>query len=571
MRIYSIGFQNSFTAQKQEMSNSDKKLYDKLVNLSRFPKNSIKRNLAIEDILKFLEKDIGYQAYKNTSVEYSYSEIQDIIKNNIRTILDNDKKIEQRVKMIRNAINFSREEKPIKIITPRETDLSALSDREQELIKLNIIMPANQMSEIINLTNNTITKKLNNISYKIQRKAGSTKPFQIQKAKEFAELYKTTMLTMSDNESINENEFLEMAEAHTTILKMKQSTMQQKFIEYREICREYGIDKATFKTMLKKCPEMLGRDLRGVFNNIDELEKQLDSKEFKKSEFIKAVTKYPKLLTSKMQTLGDNILSSSDVLAEFGVTKDEYIKACFDSPSLMVMPAKTILSKIEEVNNIFKDEDFDKAKFAKAAVRRSVILTLTPQRIEYNIKSTVKKYKDYGLTVKKYLNCALKNPALFYRKPESVQQNLDTIVQNLKSVGLTTSILIDNIENKSIILTLDPNTISKKMKIFYKIIKEEYADKNLTNEDIWKKVLHKPLDYSFEKIMVSKLNYHMLKDKKLGKNNEYMIPEIIRKNSEKTYKISLENNAEDREFAKFAEELSIKSAGKNIFIFEFKN
>ena len=374
-----------------------------------------------------------------------------------------------------------------------------------------------------------------------------------------------------EKENIPKDKFFTLAKYNTDLFSMKSETIKQKFADFKSMFKKYNIDYSNFPKMLDKFPEIFQRNPEKMFLSIDKLEKLLNSKAFNREKYIKAVTKYPALLSTTPERFVEHINKTVEALQEYDVTKDDYIKACLFAPTVLNITDKKIVEKINEIEKRFASENFDKRKFIKGALKKSTILAYTPEKLESNIDDFVKIYEKYGLTRKRYLDCAIKVPSLFTRNPETISNNITKIINEFSDLGLTTQVFINNFDSNAILLSLDPDNVIKKIKIYYQILSESYKSNGLSKDELWDKILKRNITYSQDRIFLTKLNYKMFPENPFGKNNEFKIAEIIKENPDKTYKIKLSDNELDREFAEYLKDFSQKNAGKNVFNIEFEN
>lgn len=623
------------TFKSKPYSKADKILLEKIAVVKKYPTADMtgKRSIAISNVLKSLSKEIQYIAYKKICINFTFSQLCTIIENKISDILSQAGSLDDKLKQIKEVLNFNPEKNVDFCINNPKFDFSKLTKKENDKL---------QESFKISLEDKTYKERIaiESAAFKLQRRNGIIP----KNAEEFCKNFKKTMgmesfedekiykmledrydlmeyknklyvlkeradklnemyknyytredlnkLIISQPEmvfysteyvtekiSANQKEFekegfsklqfFKMAKNNTDLFSIKLDNLKKKFLEIKTAFKDYGIDYSNFIRMLEKYPAIFQRDIRKMFSQIDLMEKNINSKAFDRSKYIKGLIDNPRIMSTTTEKQLQNINETAKYLEKYDITRDEYIRALMDSITLLNLTQSKMQEKIEDIEKRFQNENIDIKRFIKAALRRSVILTYSTEKLESNINDFTKKYEKFGMTRKRALECAIKVPAFFYRLPDSLSENLDEIVEAFASKGLTTQIFINNIESNANILPLDVNKTITKIGIYYDMVKERFEDDNLSNEELWNRVLKKDMTYSLDRVLLSKLNYKMFGKKPLGKNNEPKILQMIRENPDKTYKIVLKNNEADREFADYITKLSIDTVGKNVFNIEY--
>ena len=231
---------------------------------------------------------------------------------------------------------------------------------------------------------------------------------------------------------------------------------------------------------------------------------------------------------------------------------------------------KEIQENIEELVKRFNSEGLTYKKYLQACVGQPQLFEEPAEKTEKKVRDLVEKFEKEGLTVEDYLHKAcLKQPPLFYQSPDTIESNVRDLVKKFENEGLTVKdYLYKACLKQAQLFYQSPETIADHIKAIL-FVNKNY-DKDLSQDEIWKKVLAKPLFMC----CTNKTNYSYLLRKQMfphknpkglsgsSKINQKII-DYLKANPDLSFSFSIIKDEMSNEFIEYTKKLGFEATGRN--------
>ena len=253
-----------------------------------------------------------------------------------------------------------------------------------------------------------------------------------------------------------------------------------------------------------------------------------------------------------------------------GLTYKKYLQACVGQPQLFEEPAEKTEKKVRDLVEKFEKEGLTVEDYLhKACLKQPPLFYQSPDTIESNVRDLVKKFENEGLTVKDYLyKACLRKPSLFYQSPDTIESNVRDLVKKFEKEGLTVEDYLQACLKQPPLFYHSPKTIADHIKAIL-FVNKNY-DKDLSQDEIWKKVLAKPLFMC----CTNKTNYSYLLRKQMfphknpkglsgsSKINQKII-DYLKANPDLSFSFSIIKDEMSNEFIEYTKKLGFEATGRN--------
>ena len=346
---------------------------------------------------------------------------------------------------------------------------------------------------------------------------------------------------------INTLDFVKIASKQPTLFGFKPETLDKNIKMSTQLL---GISRKDFIQAGLKFPNLFYLSPETINKNIENSAKLFG---VSGSDFVNTALKSPTLFYMKSETLNKNIESSAKLL---GITKSDFIKAAFKSPQLFYQKPVTLN---ENVESLIKLTGLEKSVYVKSALKFPGLFHYKSETLNKNMESSAKLL---GLTKLDFIKAALKFPQLFYQKPETLNKNIESSARLLnfsKKEFLAEALIHPQL------FYLKPEGLYRKTQVMH------YCNKIKNKNDSIKLsgLTHKSETQLYKEILLHLIYTHKTFSKLTKTQIETKLSELINScQNIITFTIPADDVADG--FIKYAQEYSIKTAGKNIFKFIMK-
>ena len=344
---------------------------------------------------------------------------------------------------------------------------------------------------------------------------------------------------------------------------------------YRELGEKYGIKLNTARKIiqgtLRKIQIANNKLPKEIQENIEELVKRFNSEGLTYKKYLQACVGQPQLFEEPAEKTEKKVRDLVEKFEKEGLTVEDYLhKACLKQPPLFYQSPDTIESNVRDLVKKFENEGLTvKDYLYKACLKQAQLFTQSPDTIEKNVRDLAKKFEKEGLTVKDYLHKAcLKQPQLFCQSPDTIESNVRDLAKKFEKEGLTVEDYLQACLKQPPLFYHSPKTIADHIKAIL-FVNKNY-DKDLSQDEIWKKVLAKPLFMC----CTNKTNYSYLLRKQMfphknpkglsgsSKINQKII-DYLKANPDLSFSFSIIKDEMSNEFIEYTKKLGFEATGRN--------
>ena len=343
-----------------------------------------------------------------------------------------------------------------------------------------------------------------------------------------------------------------------------------------ELVKRFNSEGLTYKKYLQACvgqPQLFEEPAEKTEKKVRDLVEKFEKEGLTVEDYLhKACLKQPPLFYQSPDTIESNVRDLVKKFENEGLTVKDYLyKACLKQAQLFTQSPDTIEKNVRDLAKKFEKEGLTvKDYLHKACLKQPQLFCQSPDTIESNVRDLAKKFEKEGLTVEDYLHKAcLKQPPLFYQSPDTIESNVRDLVKKFENEGLTVKdYLYKACLKQAQLFYQSPETIADHIKAIL-FVNKNY-DKDLSQDEIWKKVLAKPLFMC----CTNKTNYSYLLRKQMfphknpkglsgsSKINQKII-DYLKANPDLSFSFSIIKDEMSNEFIEYTKKLGFEATGRN--------
>lgn len=268
-----------------------------------------------------------------------------------------------------------------------------------------------------------------------------------------------------------------------------------------------------------------------------------------------------------------NLKGLAERFSDEGLTYQQCLKAAKRSPFMLVQKPETLEHNIRETANRFSEFGITAESHLKNALRHPPLFLMSPDTIENNIKKKAELFANDGLAIEDLIKMAKSQPNVYTLNPQSLNKKVNQIAQG---IHCTRADVLEIFKAHPTTCSLNPKEIIKKFEFLMYIEQNKFLDagkKIPTDAELKPIVLRKSLTNSMELnyliLLRNKISAGLPKGSKLPFDHlDEAIQKFIKQNGDEIIELRMPADKLVKQFAKFVENFSISTIGKNIFKFK---
>ena len=308
-----------------------------------------------------------------------------------------------------------------------------------------------------------------------------------------------------------------------------------------------GCSAETFKKTVLIRPDLLAYKPETLKKNIETTSKLLG---YPQDKILKYALKYPSLFYQKPETFMNNINKSAKII---GCTEEEFKKSALRLPEIILRSPHSLKANIQGSASVLNCSE---EKLKEVALRHPQIFLKKP---DVMINNTKLFSNLFNISFEESVKILMKYPALFYRNLFKIKERVKL---NAQALNLEEDCFLKTALKSPILLCLHPDKISRNYSImnYYRKLQniESQCLSPVLSDDMW-----------YTKMLTNFIN-----DKERSKVikprsvSPAKLEEYLKNNPDKTYSFTIPEGFAAKSLVNFAEKISQKTLGKNIFNIE---
>ena len=457
MNISPLNFSSlTFTAGKKELSKKDKVLLGKIINLSRYDKNSALREVLSNEIINSLEKDIVYIAYQNSSASFPFNEIKASIQEEILNILSASGKSTEKLKKIKALIQKFNPSLSKSIVT-NKINTESLRPKTQTVLDTLAYSSITAYSKLMGHGYKRAKIIADEAAYKAFRKNGSI-PDEV---KTFADNFKKFFEVDDDNERI-----YQMLDSNYNLIQYKNKLpLLKEHID--NLCKEYEKDGFTKEKVIKTAyiiPSVIMYSTDYVKGKIENNINEMQNLGFSRKDFMQMTNIYPKFIMMQKGNLTQKFNEYKNLCEENDIPYDIFREIIKQFPGLLNRDSKVIFNNINHLKDSLYTEDFKNADLIKIISVNPRLIGENSETVAKRTQSFIKVMQKYGVTKEQVIKAYIKSPTVLKLSGEALTEKIKKLDNSLGEYGFDKEKFVKASINRLRALTTTPERIEYNLK-----------------------------------------------------------------------------------------------------------